>query len=181
MQGSFQVYVRVAHDGNTPPSFDPNDPLIDSVFFEFTGIEATSVQPVIMDQIGDFERVTLRMSATVDCAEGFNGSDCSTFCEEIDGTVICSVGEAMATTTTTSTLTERSTTTEPFIASTDMNTSGDNTAAIAVGVSIAGIFVILLIVGAIVGAAILVRKCHSGTMSKKQVMSRFLTEGIIIL
>ena len=78
----------MAHDGNNNPVFDQNDPLIDNIFFEFTEVQVSS--PFLSkEETGDFNRVTIRLGVSVICAEGFNGSDCNTFCEEVDGTLTC--------------------------------------------------------------------------------------------
>ena len=68
--------------------YDPCHPIIDNVFLEFTGVTATN-QGVIEVQTGDFGRSTIELSVNVICALGYNGTDCNTFCEEIDGTLTC--------------------------------------------------------------------------------------------
>ena len=68
--------------------FDQDDPLIDDVFFEFTGVTATN-DIVILEETGVFNRSTIDLSVNVICAVGYNGTDCNTFCEEINGTLMC--------------------------------------------------------------------------------------------
>ena len=43
----------------------------------------------VQSQTGDFNRVTIEVSVNVICAEGFNGSDCNTFCESTEGILSC--------------------------------------------------------------------------------------------
>ena len=72
--------------------YDPCHPIIDNVFFEFTGM-ATG-QSNIEIQTGDFGRSTIELSVNVICSQGYNGTDCNTFCEEINGVLTCREGEA---------------------------------------------------------------------------------------
>ena len=72
--------------------YDPCHPIIDNVFFEFTGV-ATDQSNIEM-QIGDFGRSTIELSVNVICSQGYNGTDCNTFCEEINGVLTCREGEA---------------------------------------------------------------------------------------
>lgn len=92
------MYVRVAHDGSVPAMYDPCHPIIDNVFFEFTGVTATN-QRVIELQTGVFSRSTIELSVNVICAQGYNGTDCNTFCEEINGTLTCREDEITVPTT----------------------------------------------------------------------------------
>ena len=94
------MYVRVAHDGSVPAMYDPCHPIIDNVFFEFTGVTATN-QGVAGLQTGDFGRSTIDLVVNAICAQGYNGTDCNTFCEEIDGTLTCREDEIMVPTTST--------------------------------------------------------------------------------
>ena len=173
LQGSFQVYIRVAHDSGTNPSFDLSDPLIDNIFFEFTEVAPTGAA-VIQDETGDFGRVTIELSVNVVCAEGFNGSDCNTFCEEIESALTCReiIVENMPTIHSTTTLNAE---TRVFTIEQDVTTDPplvfpierrDNTVAIAVGVSVSGAVILILVVGAIIGAIFLVRRVDSGRVSK---------------
>lgn len=74
--------------------------LIDNVFLEFAELvpllfnQASFVQTVFREGVGDFGRITIRVGASAICAEGFNGSDCSTFCQDIDGdgSLVCEQG-----------------------------------------------------------------------------------------
>ena len=73
--------------------------LIDNVFLEFSDLTAlpfelvSFVQTVFMEQTGDFGRVTIRVGVNVICAQGFSGSDCSTFCaEDSNGSMVCEQG-----------------------------------------------------------------------------------------
>ena len=72
--------------------------LIDNIFLEFTNLvalpfnQASFVQTVLQEGTGDFGRITINVGVNVVCAQGFNGSDCSTFCQEIDGNLVCEQG-----------------------------------------------------------------------------------------
>lgn len=167
------MYIRVVHDSGTIPRFDLSDPLIDNVFFEFAEV-APMGTAVIQDETGDFGRVTIELSVNVVCAEGFNGSDCNTFCEEIESILTCRemIDESTPTTHTTTSLN-----TKTGVFTTEQNgTTGppvmvpieiqDNTVAIAVGVSVSGAVVIILVVGVIIGAILLLRRVNNGTVSK---------------
>ena len=68
--------------------YDPCHPIIDNIYFEFTGVMATG-QSVIETQIGDSIRSTIELSVNVICAQGYNGTDCNTFCEEINSVLTC--------------------------------------------------------------------------------------------
>lgn len=165
------MYIRVAHDGSINPSFDQSDPLIDNIFFEFSGVQASSSQPVIQEETGDFGRVTIELSVTVICAEGFNGSDCNTFCEEIEGVLTCREVIVEATTNTATTATTATSDEDESPTGQDLLTVlpmvvRDNTVAIAIGASVAGAIVLFLVVGVILGAILLSRRVKSGTMSK---------------
>lgn len=72
--------------------YDPCHPIIDDVFFEFTGV-ATDQSNIEM-RTGDFGRSTIELSVDVICSQGYNGTDCNTFCEEINGVLTCREGEA---------------------------------------------------------------------------------------
>lgn len=69
--------------------YDPCHPIIDNVFFEFTGVVASDPSFTIEQQTGDFGRATIDLAVNVICAEGYNGTDCNTFCEEINGVLTC--------------------------------------------------------------------------------------------
>ena len=175
LQGSFQVYIRVAHDGGTNPTFDLSDPLIDNIFFEFTEVDPAGAA-AIQAETGDFGRVTIDLSVNVVCAEGFNGSDCNTFCEQIEDTLICreiivegTTITVLATTTLNtemgdgSTVEQDMTTGLPLVIS---DPRQDNTVAIAVGVSVSGAVILFLVVGVIIGAILATRSINGGTVSK---------------
>lgn len=73
--------------------------LIDNVFLEFSELTAlpfelvSFVQTVFVEQTGDYGRVTIRIGANAICAQGFNGSDCSTFCaQDGNGALLCEQG-----------------------------------------------------------------------------------------
>ena len=73
--------------------------LIDNVFLEFSNLTVLPfelvffVQTVFMEQTGDYGRVMIRIGVNAICAQGFNGSDCSTFCaEDGNGTLVCEQG-----------------------------------------------------------------------------------------
>ena len=68
--------------------YDPCHPIIDNIYFEFTGVTATG-QSVIETQIGDSIRSTIELSVNVICAQDYNGTDCNTFCEEINSVLTC--------------------------------------------------------------------------------------------
>ena len=68
--------------------YDPCHPIIDNIFFEFTGVTATD-QSVIEMQTGDFGRSTIELAVNAICAQGYNGTDCNTFCEEINSVLTC--------------------------------------------------------------------------------------------
>ena len=86
------MYIRVVHDDVAPVMYDPCHPIIDDVFFEFTGV-ATDQSNIEM-RTGDFNRSTIELSVNVICSQGYNGTDCNTFCEEINGVLTCREGEA---------------------------------------------------------------------------------------
>ena len=120
----------------------------------------------VQSQTGDFNRVTIEVSVNVICAEGFNGSDCNTFCESTEGILSCRDNIEILTTTTEE---GAMTTMAPVSGSSPTvpaSQSSDNTVAIAVGVSIALIIVLLLILVVIIGAIILSRRFHVGPNSK---------------
>ena len=77
---------------------DTNVNLVDNVFLEFTDVialpfqQASFVQTVLQEQVGDYGQVTLKVGVNAICAEGFNGSDCSTFCRNMNGVLICEQG-----------------------------------------------------------------------------------------
>ena len=157
--------------------YDPCHPIIDNVFFEFTGITATN-QGVIDMQTGDFGRSTIELSVNVICAQGYNGTDCNTFCEEIGGTLTCRDDEiptapsvvnptssetiCMATDPTsdpstqtidTSTSSQNSSSSSvTVLVSTGglSNQRSDNILAIAVGVGVGGAVFLCLLVGLII-------------------------------
>lgn len=171
LQGSLQLYIRAVHDGSVVPSFDASDPLIDNIFFEFTGLPLDMA--MIQSEMGDFNHVSIEVSITVICADRFNGSDCNTLCvEETEGIVTCREVLAVSTTTPIS-VDPDSTTLELVAATTDILTpeapasqSTDNTVAIAVSVSIVLVLILLLIVGVVIGAIYLSRRYQTGTISK---------------
>ena len=73
--------------------------LIDNVFLEFSDLTVlpfelvSFIQTVFMEQTGDYGRVTIRIGVNAICAQGFNGSDCSTFCaEDSNRTLVCERG-----------------------------------------------------------------------------------------
>ena len=73
--------------------------LIDNVFLEFSDLTAlpfdlvSFVETVFLEEMGDFGRVAIRAGVNVICAQGFNGSDCSTFCtEDSNGNLVCEQG-----------------------------------------------------------------------------------------
>lgn len=72
--------------------------LIDNVFLEFANLvplpfnQASFVRTVLQEATGDFGRVTINVGVNVICAQGFNGSDCSTFCQETDENLVCEQG-----------------------------------------------------------------------------------------
>ena len=73
--------------------------LIDNVFLEFSDLTAlpfelvSFVRTVLVEQMGDYGRVTISIGVSTICAQGFNGSDCSTFCAENgNGTLVCEQG-----------------------------------------------------------------------------------------
>lgn len=72
--------------------------LIDNAFLEFTNLvplpfnQASFVRTVLQEAMGDFGRVTINVGVNVICAQGFNGSDCSTLCQEIDESLVCEQG-----------------------------------------------------------------------------------------
>jgi hypothetical protein len=75
--------------------------LIDNVFLEFSDLTAlpfefvSFVQTVFMEKMGDYGRVTISIGVSAICAQGFNGSDCSTFCAENgSGTLVCEQGRS---------------------------------------------------------------------------------------
>lgn len=77
--------------------YDPCHPIIDDVYFEFTGVtELFQVQ----EQTGDFGRSTIELSVNAICAQDYNGTDCNTFCEEINGTLTCREDDNLVTTAT---------------------------------------------------------------------------------
>ena len=71
---------------------------IDNVFLEFANLvplpfnQASFVQTIFQEAMGVFGRVTINVGVNVVCALGFNGSDCSTFCQETDESLICEQG-----------------------------------------------------------------------------------------
>ena len=77
---------------------DTNVKLIDNIFLEFTDVvalpfrQASFVQTVLEKGIGDHGQVTVQVGVNVICAEGFNGSDCSTFCRDMDEVLVCEQG-----------------------------------------------------------------------------------------
>ena len=54
--------------------------------------QALFVKTVFKEEKGDFGRVSVRIGVNVICAEGFNRSDCSIFCEDINGILVCEEG-----------------------------------------------------------------------------------------
>ena len=73
--------------------------LIDNIFLEFTNVEAlpfnqaSFVRTVLSTQVGDYDKATVEVGVNAVCAEGFNGSDCSTFCQnDINGDLVCEQG-----------------------------------------------------------------------------------------
>ena len=73
--------------------------LIDNVFLEFSDLTAlpfelvSFVQTVLVEETGDYGIVTISVGVSTICAQGFNGSDCSTFCAENgNGTLVCEQG-----------------------------------------------------------------------------------------
>ena len=154
--------------------YDPCHPIIDDVFFEFTGV-ATDQSNIEM-RTGDFNRSTIELSVNVICSQGYNGTDCNTFCEEINGVLTCREGEAPTasstinptssticmTTDPTSTLSTSSpegtdgddlTSSQDPIISTPgglVDEESDNTLAIAVGVGVGGAVLLCLLVGLII-------------------------------
>ena len=159
--------------------FDQNDPLIDNIFFEFTGVPATG-QVVNIEETGDFNRSTIELSVNVVCAQGYNGTDCNTFCEEINGTLTCSEEDIPTTPSIVTTddvdltSTSSSQTSSSQDDSTTVPTSGlinersDNTLAIAVGVGVGGAVVLLLVVGGIILTVLLVIRIRRSTQKSKQ-------------
>ena len=184
--------MRVAHDSSVLRMFDQSDPLIDNVFFEFTGVTSTN-ELVILEESGVFNRSTIDLSVNVICALGYNGTDCNTFCEEINGTLTCREDEIImpttppAATVTTSTddnnvtdpeptnptSTQSSQTPSSLDGSTAISVGGlaiersDNTLAIVVGVGVGGaVLLLVLVVGIIVIVLIAVRKRKNKQKSK---------------
>ena len=106
MQGSFQVFVNVLHVSDLTSHRqglgNVDMKLIDNIFLEFTGLVAlpfeqvSFVRTLLQEGTGDFGRSTIRVGVNAICAQGFNGSDCGTFCEEINGTLICEQGIYMS-------------------------------------------------------------------------------------
>ena len=72
--------------------------LIDNVFLEFADVVAllfeqvSFVRTIVQEGVGDSGRVTIVAGLNAICAQGFNGSDCSTFCQEIDESLTCEKG-----------------------------------------------------------------------------------------
>ena len=104
MQGSFQVYIRVSdHSESDDAHFDPPfvDPLIDNIFIEVTDLPAGSFENrnslalVQYETTGEFGKASIQFRVNAHCARGYNGSDCSTFCQDIDGTLMCEQGQLM--------------------------------------------------------------------------------------
>ena len=77
---------------------DTNVKLIDNVFLEYMGVvalpfnQASFVQTMLQEQVGDYGQVTVKVGVNAICAEGFNGSDCRTFCQDMDGVLVCEQG-----------------------------------------------------------------------------------------
>ena len=112
--------------------YDPCHPIIDNVFFEFTGVTAAD-QVVVEQQTGDFGRSTIELSVNVICAQGYNGTDCNTLCEEINGTLTCREDEITTTPsvvnpTSSETICTTQGTTDEIIVISTSTTSGQDTA-----------------------------------------------------
>lgn len=95
------MHVRISHfTGETAsPDYDPPflDPLIDEAFLEFTALATLFSDrfpaPQLLVADGIFSRVTLQIQANIQCAQGWNGTSCETFCNTTsDGNVSCSQG-----------------------------------------------------------------------------------------
>ena len=78
-----------------------DESLIDNIFLEFTDIVALPFNQVLFvetmseEETGDFGRVSVSIGVNVICAEGFNGSDCSTLCEDVNGILVCEEGRIL--------------------------------------------------------------------------------------
>ena len=101
IQDLFQIYIRVSHQSGDVPDFDPpfTNPLIDDIFIEVTDLpavlyeERVSLGTVPYEATGDFGRASLQLRVSALCARGYNGSDCNTFCQDVDGEVTCEQGQ----------------------------------------------------------------------------------------
>jgi hypothetical protein len=176
-----------------PLTYDPCHPIIDNIFFEFTGVTADQRISIEM-QTGDFGRATIELSVNVICSQGYNGTDCNTFCEEINGILTCREVEMPTTpsavnpasssticmiTDPTSNSSQATDATSDSIDLTSsqspvVSTAGglidpqgsDNTLAIAVGVGVGGAILLCLLVGLIILLLCLV--CTCGKRRKEQ-------------
>ena len=90
--------IHVSDTASHVAGLDVDVNLIDNVFLEFTDVVAlpfnqvSFVRTILREEEGDFDRVTIMAGLNAICAQGFNGSDCSTFCQEIDGSLSCEQG-----------------------------------------------------------------------------------------
>ncbi len=81
------------------PDFEPpfTDPLIDEVYFQFNVSaslfsERLSAMQQQLTSTGVFGRIVVTLRVKVHCAEGWNGTNCETFCDFSSGNATCSQG-----------------------------------------------------------------------------------------
>ncbi len=172
--------------------YDPCHPIIDNVFFEFAGVTADLS---IETQTGDFGRATIELSVNAICSQGYNGTDCNTFCEEINGTLTCREDDIPTTPSVVNPISSSTIcmitdpTSDSISQATDAISDGidltssqspvistpgglidqgsDNTLAIAVGVGVGGAVLLCLLVGLIILLLCLVCACRKRRKEKK--------------
>lgn len=96
------MYIRVSDhsDDIFNPDFDPpfEDPLIDNIFIEVVNLTAgrfedrNSLISVPYDATGVYGRASIQLRINAHCAAGYNGSDCGTFCQDVNGELTCEEG-----------------------------------------------------------------------------------------